>query len=272
MPKTIRTLMDVQDQYSHFLVDMWGVIHDGHTLFPRALEGLTDLKKKGKKVLFLTNAPRLGSALKTLIHSMGVTPDLYHGIQSSGDTAVEELTTPGHTLYRKPFFFIGQEPLHTSLLDALQPHRVANIQDAKFILMSAVTLSAMEEIQKGLALKLPLVCTNPDRVACEKGELHTCPGEIGALYLEQGGHVLHYGKPYDAIYAHAFEKLGHPSHNQVVAVGDGLLTDIIGANNFGIDSIFVRKSGIEEHTSDAELAKRLTQPGMTPTYVLDEFC
>ena len=272
MPKTISSLMDIQDRYTYFLVDMWGVIHDGHTLFPQALQGLRALKAKGKTVLFLTNAPRLGPALAMMIHKMGIMPDLYAGIQSSGDTAVTELKTSTHPLYGLPFYFIGQEPLHASLLDAMHPYRVPDISQAQFILMSAVMPDAERIIQQALERKLPLVCANPDRVACEKGQLHTCPGELGALYLNTGGHVFHYGKPYKDIYTHAFKKLGNPPRDQVIAVGDGLHTDILGANTFGIDSVFIRKSGIEKDTTDMVLIEWFKQEHMNPTYVLDEFC
>jgi hypothetical protein len=44
--------------YDAFIVDLWGVLHDGVTAFPEAVACLEQLKARGKRILILSNAPR----------------------------------------------------------------------------------------------------------------------------------------------------------------------------------------------------------------------
>ena len=82
-------------------------------------------------------------------------------------------------------------------------------------------------------------CLNPDRVVMRGGVLEACAGAIADLYEQIGGRVTWYGKPHEMIYRHALHLAGDPSAGAVLAVGDGLLTDMLGAVREGFDAIFV---------------------------------
>jgi HAD superfamily hydrolase (TIGR01450 family) len=101
-------------------------------------------------------------------------------------------------------------------------------------------LPVLEDFRKR---ELPFICANPDLVV-ERGErLIPCAGAIAALYEKMGGKTLVSGKPhrpiYEAALAAAGELRGAVAMNRILAIGDGMPTDVKGAQDFGLDLLYV---------------------------------
>lgn len=236
-------------QYDDFLVDLWGVIHDGEAPYAGVIEALERLE--GKRVLFVTNTSRAGDAVIATLESLGITRDLFFDVVSSGDVTRAALAA------RDPAVFDGL-PSHprcfhhgdasfvpwlfelglsiTEDIDACDlvvasgaPHHDARLGEARALLASAA------------ARDLPLVCTNPDRVI-PKGETTLLgPGAVAGAYRELGGRVFLYGKPYAPIYEEAKRRLLGAQPRRVVAIGDLMETDIAGARAAGIPAVLVTR-------------------------------
>ena len=82
-------------------------------------------------------------------------------------------------------------------------------------------------------------CLNPDRIVIHCGRREACAGALADIYEELGGHVEWYGKPHGPIYDHARLLAGNPPLETMLAIGDGLPTDILGAAKYGIDAVYV---------------------------------
>ncbi len=269
-PLPLVTLKDLPERYTHLLIDMWGVLHDGHTLYGQTKETLLYLKERGKSLWLFTNAPRLSHALEKLMEQLGVPLSLYNGIHSSGETTLSALTGADHPLKGKLFYYVGQESLHMSLLERLRTQRVHKVDEADYILLAGSCAEEEAVLDQAYKRRLPVVCANPDRKAPEKGGIAACPGETAQMYREKGGEVYFYGKPYETIYIQAMEKMGHPAKERVLAIGDGLATDIAGANRFGIDSLLI-KGGLEKNTSPSKLRELMEHYQAFPTYICTHF-
>ena len=234
--------------YDGFIVDIWGVVHDGYAPFPGVIDCLTRLKAAGKRVVFLSNAPRRAAGVVQFLSGMGITPDLHDGVMSSGEAVylglknrTDEFAALGHRLYhlgppRDHDVFnaligyteatdpaLADFVLNTGPDDALGPH------DPE---LYAPILEAC------LKAKLPMICANPDLEVMKGDERIICAGYLAELYKAEGGQIIQRGKPDPAIYKPTLAMLGS-SNTRTLAIGDALRTDIAGAKAAGIDSCWV---------------------------------
>jgi HAD superfamily hydrolase (TIGR01459 family) len=236
------TFLDIIPKYHVFIFDLWGVIHDGKDLFPWTLKTLEFLKKEGKVVAFLSNSPGRVEDSKSHLCSKGLTSDFYDFLYTSGEESFQFLSSQKG----KNIFFIG--PNHEKkILDGLDMKIVLDRRDSDFVLVTGLDgkpLEAfeglLEEIKKN---DIPMVCSNPD-LGAFLGEFYIhSAGSLAKRYEEIGGRALYFGKPHLSVYDSLFETLSKNvldfRKSDVVAVGDSLLTDIKGANDFVIDSVLV---------------------------------
>ncbi len=279
----IKSLHDVIDSYDNFVVDVWGVVHNGHTVFPHVLETLQEIKDLNKHVIFLSNAPRRAHDLARDLEHFGVTPDLYRNIHTSGEDAYEHLSTRGTNHYQgltnKCYAFLM--PGHTHMLEDCQLERVGDLNDASFILnlqpprgdnQTSADYEAL--LKEAVEKKLPMVCVNPDLGVILGDQVHQCAGTLAQYYESLGGVVHYHGKPFESVYKSTLQKFPTPDKKRTLAIGDSLRTDIKGAFDFGIDSILVL-SGLDAHHSDqASLEQKaqafLKESILRPTYVCAE--
>ena len=223
--------------YSTILCDIWGVIHDGAHLLPGADHRLQAFKRAGKKVILITNAPRPASRIQAGLDRIGLPRTDYDAITSSGAAGIAALRALG-----RPVGFIGTAEDRSDL--------VANgveVVDGGF---DDVAVTGLDEVRgqaaqyrDQLALlarrDVLLHCLNPDRVVIHLGNLEACAGALADMYEQMGGQVIWYGKPHRPIYEHARSLAGNPPLEAMLAIGDGLQTDILGAARFGIDAVYV---------------------------------
>ena len=232
----ISSFYDICDRYDAFIFDLWGVIHNGADPLPGAIDTLKFLQSNDKEVCFLSNAPRRKELIIDRLNQMGIGPDLYDFVMSSGEDAYlhlkseikEHLTKIYHLDHGYDIgFYEGLD--HYELVD--------HIGHADVIVNSASADADYEDLlREGIRRHIPMMCINPDKVVMYHGREVGCPGITAEYYEEMGGEVWYHGKPYPKIYERCFVLLQCKDRSKILALGDGLHTDIQGANRQGIDS------------------------------------
>jgi HAD superfamily hydrolase (TIGR01459 family) len=228
-----------------WIVDIWGVMHNGVRAFDAAGEACRKFRAAGGIVILLTNAPRPFSAVVGHMASLGVDSAAYDGGVTSGDATRGLIETWGD----RPVLHIGPERdkgLFTGLDAVLVP-----AEQAQAIVCSGLhddtkeTPADYAALFDGLAARrLPMVCANPDLVVERGDKLVYCAGALAATYAEKGGEVVYAGKPYLPIYERTFAAIesvrGLPvPKERILAIGDGLNTDLLGAHTAGLRSAFI---------------------------------
>ncbi len=233
--------------YDALLVDLWGVIHDGVAPYPGVVDCLARLRDAGKPVVIVSNAPRLAKHAIARLRAIGVDDGLYANLITSGDAtrqALADRTEPFYSALGRSYYMLGKQA-DADLIDGLDYRRVAELADADFLLITGPTerSTRLEDYQGLLAeaagFGLPMICVNPDLVVIRGGVREPCAGAYAARYAELGGVVRYQGKPHPSIYALCDAALGGLDRRRVLAVGDGLATDIAGAAAAGIDALVV---------------------------------
>jgi HAD superfamily hydrolase (TIGR01459 family) len=268
-------------RYDGFILDLWGVIHDGVTPYPGAVDCLRRLREAGKPAVLLSNAPRRAAAAAAAMRAMGIADDLYTGIITSGEVThllLRDRFLPAFAGLGRRLYHLGPERDRNVFAD-LDVEPVARPDAADFLLntgpddlRSPTSVAPYEaELHACLAAGLPMVCANPDLEVIRGGQRLICAGTLALLYEERGGTVLWVGKPDPLVYQPVLELLGLPP-TRVLAVGDSLRTDIAGARASGVPSCWVL-GGIHDGEfptfEAAEAAARLA--GLAPAAIVPAF-
>ena len=250
--REITGLRDVAADYDGFVLDLWGVVHDGVKPYPGVLDCLKALLDAGKRIALLSNAPRRAWDVVNRISAIGVPRELYNEVMSSGEEAWQYLKDR-----TDPFYVgLGTKCLHIcsdrdlEIRGGLDLDYVERAEDAEFILNTgpAGWDDTLDDYAPILATarerNLKMCCANPDLMVNHGTHLALCAGALAVHYEEIGGAVRWHGKPYPSVYASTLELLGIADKQRVLAVGDSLRTDIAGANGAGIDSLLIAGQGI----------------------------
>ncbi|HEX8839617.1 MAG TPA: TIGR01459 family HAD-type hydrolase [Sphingomicrobium sp.] len=225
-------------RYRLILCDIWGVVHDGVTLYPGAAERLRQWRGEQRCVALITNAPRTAEAVEQQLDRIGLPHDAYDFVVTSGEAGIGALTA-----LDEPVGFVG-----TAADRAILESRDVRITDAgEFTDFACTGLvegrpdpeQYRADLERWVAQGAAMHCLNPDRVVVRGGVMEACAGALADIYEALGGRVHWYGKPHRAIYTHALRRAGEPPSSNVLAIGDGLQTDILGAARMGFDAIFV---------------------------------
>ncbi|MGE4062753.1 MAG: TIGR01459 family HAD-type hydrolase [Rhodospirillaceae bacterium] len=285
--RAISGLRDVEGDFDGFILDLWGLVHDGERPYPPSADTLRALKAAGKKTLLLSNAPRRAHALVEAMTRMGLGRELYGEVLSSGEATREALierTDPFFAALGRKAYHLGPER-DRSVFEDTDLTIVADLAAADFIVNTG-PISLDEKVDDYLAVLepaakrgLPMVCANPDFVVIRAGRPIVCAGAIAARYKQMGGDVALRGKPDPAIYALAVDKLGLADKSRVAVVGDALETDVKGARASGLASIWCT-GGIHAEAlgvrygapADPAKAEALARnEGQMPTYMIPGF-
>ena len=283
--KYIEGVSNIIDKYDYFIFDVWGVIHDGSNTYPQAVETFEYLNKIGKKVCLLSNAPRRASNVAEILSHFGLRPNLYDFILTSGESAYLDLhqnQQNNFANFGKNYFYIGPQK-DIDLLDGLEDIRVEDPSKANFALTTGFE-NENSKISEKLPLaiqankfKLPMLCVNPDLIVVKQNGVEMiCAGALALEYQKIGGIVHYYGKPFPKVYQMVLEKFLMPNKDRIVAIGDGMETDINGASNFKIDSILVtggilaKQLGIKfwEVAENEKLNKICNNYNIFPNYII----
>jgi HAD superfamily hydrolase (TIGR01459 family) len=284
-PPIVSGLRDIADSHDAYILDLWGCVHNGIAPFPGAKEALRRLKQSGKRVLLLSNAPRRASAIvEQLARIHGIGDDLYDSVLTSGEVAWQALQRRDDAQHAK----LGTRALHIGPerdLGMFEGNGIVRVTDpaiADFILATGPNMddqdveAHMRVLEAALRRALPLLCANPDLEVIRGETRLVCAGAIAQRYADLGGEVIYHGKPHAVTYRAALEALGDPDPARVLCIGDGLRTDILGANRAGLPSAFIpggihdTELGIRmgETPDPARVAALLARFGASSTYVL----
>lgn len=231
-------LAALDERYRVILCDIWGCVHDGVSLYPGAADRLRQWRAESRKVVLITNAPRTAEAVEAQLGRIGLPRDAWDGIATSGEAGITALKELG-----RPVGFLG-----TAADRAVLESRQVPIEDGEDFKHLACTGLAegrskadqyAGQLAQWAGRGVVMHCLNPDRLVIRGGVPEACAGALADIYEGLGGKVEWYGKPHKAIYEHAMHLAGDPPLSEVLAVGDGLHTDILGAARMGFDCVFV---------------------------------
>ena len=236
------------DRYDGFVLDLWGVIHDGVNAFPHAVETLGHLKAAGKRTLLLSNVPRPNAAVRTMMRRMGIADTLYTDILTSGEAVRRALQSPPDLWWTQ----LGQRVFHLGperdrpVLEGLPLIVTDSPAEADFVLNTGPDdhrnpsdMNEFEDVLRECARhRLKMICGNPDLEVIRGGVRVLCAGSLAVRYQQLGGDVRALGKPDPAIYQPILEQMQLPPE-RVLAVGDSLRTDIAGAVGVGLAACWV---------------------------------
>ncbi|MBM3567135.1 MAG: TIGR01459 family HAD-type hydrolase [Alphaproteobacteria bacterium] len=241
-------LSEIADSFDALLLDLWGVVHNGRRPYPGVVDCLAALSKQGKRVIFLSNAPRPHTEIYGQLATIGIPRPLYESVVTSGDAAVVALTRrsdPDHADLGRRFYMLGPER-DRPVLALIAGEEVQSAEAADYVLCTGLfddereTAADYRDTLAGMLRRAtPLLCLNPD-LSVIRGEREIpCAGALAEAYARIGGKVVMHGKPFPGIYRLAEEKLTKVDTGRILAVGDRLDTDIAGAKRVGLAAALV---------------------------------
>lgn len=279
-PRFIKGLAEIAGDYDAILCDAWGVIHNGVSIFPGVDRALSEFRRARGPVVILTNAPRPSSIIPAQLDRVGLSRAAYDDVVTSGDATREAIRrfSPGAA------FRLGPDK-DLALYEGLDVE-FAPIEDADFIVCTGLFDDARETPADYAAMlagaasrRLPMVCANPDIVVRWGDRLIYCAGALAETYEKLGGDVVYGGKPHAPIYDLAMAalegSLNRPlDRRRTLAIGDGVKTDIAGANANGFPALFIAGvGGVHDGAGDdASIAGALAGAGVRAQYASTELC
>ena len=232
--KLIEGLRQVYNKYDTFFIDLWGVIHNGITLYPGAINVLENLNKLKKRFVLLSNAPRPSRSVEKYLLNLKMKKVFLKNVFTSGDATIQILR---ENTYGKKFYLIGPER-DKDLIAGFEKNET-NLEKCDFILCTGLfeneesSLDYYKNLLKKYK-KLKMICTNPDLVVHRGPRIEYCAGSLAVVFEKLGGKVVYVGKPYSRIYNFCIKK-----NEAILVIGDNIRTDIKGANNMKFDSLFI---------------------------------
>jgi HAD superfamily hydrolase (TIGR01459 family) len=234
-------LREIAERYDALVCDVWGVVHNGAQAHLDSCDALRRFRRLHGPVALLTNAPRPLGDLLLQFERLGVPSDCYDEIVTSGMATRADLAQRAEGC-AVSLFHLGPER-DRGVFDGL-PIACTKAADASLVLCTGLFDDETETpddykplLMEFQARSLQLLCANPDIVVQRGGKLVYCAGAVAAVYESLGGKVTYYGKPHRPIYDLTLASL--KGAEKPLAIGDGLHTDIRGANGAGLDALFI---------------------------------
>ncbi len=286
MTRIIESLAEISHAYDALFCDLWGCVHNGIAPYPEAVAALQAFRAKGGKVIMITNAPRQKASVVEQLDAMGLPRDTWDDIATSGDAARAAMYrgAVGSKVWHmgEPKDGVFFEPM-PEVADAVEITRVP-LDEAEGIVCSgpfdplADPDTLRPELLFAKAKGMKLLCANPDIIVDMGHQRQWCAGAVAALYTEMGGESLYFGKPHPAIYDLARLRLAglgaDVGNMSILAIGDGIQTDVAGAMGEDIDSLFITGGLAAEETQTTRqpnpdaLEAFVTAEERSPTYAI----
>ena len=248
-------LSSIVDNYQLFYIDLWGVVHNGISLYDEAIKVLHEITKKKKEYILLTNAPRPNYVVKSFLEKLGMEEEIRNHVFTSGEAALSYLKK---NLFNKIFFHIGP-PRDFDLFKDFEKLRSNEIKDSEYILCTGLFDEHNEDLKYYKELlekstKKKLICTNPDLIV-DRGDVREfCAGSVAMVFEKMGGEVVYFGKPYPEVYNQSTDN----KNKKILSIGDNLNTDIKGANLLNYDSLLI-SNGIHKNEIKEKGVEKVTK-------------
>lgn len=246
--KKYRSIKSLAARYQFLVIDIWGVLHDGGTTaFPEAIELLKWLSGHESIItILMSNSPRTKDEVERSLQAVGIKREYYNHLHTSGQEVLNQLKERRHPFLKnlgKRGYVIGKSNIHTQAGD----EDVVDFLTADYLLATRVPnddlSSAIPMLNKALSAKIPMICANPDEHVPTTFGVKQCPGVMYKYYKEKKGAAIAFGKPFPDIYKRIFFTLRNKYSNfnseRTLVIGDGLFTDILGANEHDVDSVLI---------------------------------
>ncbi len=257
MAQRIENFAEITSQYDAVFCDVWGVLHNGVSPFPQAAAALQAAREAGLTVVLITNSPRIAPLVVDQLRQIGIQDEAYDRIVTSGDVT-RGLIAEGP----KKVFLLGPDR-DVAIIEGIGVERVA-AEDADCVVCTGFfddekdTPEDYTDMLKAFqARDVPLICANPDLIVERGHKMIPCAGAMAAYYDQLGGETRIAGKPhtpiYDAVLQVAREVRGEFPKSRILAIGDGMPTDVRGALDYGLDLLYI-SGGIHaaEYTINGE--------------------
>ena len=287
MTQIIQSLSEISDRYEALFVDLWGCLHNGITAFPAAVTAMQDYRRKGGKVVLVTNSPKPRAGVATQLVQFGVPKDAYDTIATSGDSARSAMFRGA---VGEKVFFMGEwqrdagffEPLNL-LENPADISRVPLREAQGIVCCGPFDPMADPDVNRAdflyaKQMGMKLLCANPDIIVDRGEHREWCAGALARLYAEMGGESLYFGQPHPPIYDLARRRLTALGKDidasAILAIGDGIQTDIRGAMGEDIDSLFISgglaaaETKTVDHPDPDALSAYIKTEKSNPTYTI----
>lgn len=284
--RILKGLSEIIDQYNIFILDQWGVMHNGQKGFDYAVQCVEKIYQRKHNIIIISNSSkRKDSSLNKLVE-LGFDSKHFFEVMTSGEMIWQSLFNQNYDFTKnlkkncyhiyntlkedEKYFVQGLEKFNF----------VKKIEDADFIL-GCTSLPGLDTIDyvpiltQALKKQIPFICANPDYETIENNS-NICMGTISELYKSLGGEIFMLGKPSLEIYIESTKKIQQLDKSKVLAVGDSMFHDIKGANLFGVDSLFITSGVHHSSFNNDGYQKKLTinqfkNLGIIPTFLCSKF-
>ena len=288
MSKIIKSIDDIISLYNVFILDQWGVMHDGYKGYDFAINSVEKLIRENKKLIIISNSSKRKTSSIDRLKSLGFDKDHFIEVMTSGEMIWQEIATSihkyGDDLKNCYHIYDSSKEDGLEFRNGLEKFNfVSNIKDANFIIActpfeNTKPIDYIPILKDALDMNLVMFCANPDFITIEKNNNKNlyCMGTIADLYDHMGGKVVILGKPSKEIYEESCRKIEELDKSKILAVGDSLDHDILGAYNFNIDSVLI-STGIHKDLFENGLKIGLTEIknskkwNFSPTFVCENF-
>jgi HAD superfamily hydrolase (TIGR01459 family) len=288
MSKIIKSIGDIISLYDVFILDQWGVMHDGYKGYDLAINSVEKLIRENKKLIIISNSSKRKTSSIVGLKSLGFDKNHFIEVMTSGEMIWQEIFTSidnyGNNIKNCFHIYNSSKEDGLEFRNGLEKFNfVSNISEANFILActpfeNTEPIDYIPILKDALEMNLVMFCANPDFVTIEKNNDKNiyCMGTIADLYEHMGGRVVILGKPSKEIYKVSCKKIEDLNKSKILAIGDSLDHDILGANNFNIDSVLISSgihkdlfvNGPEIGINDIKNSKKWN---FSPTYVCENF-
>ena len=245
----------VFDNYELFIIDLWGVVHNGIELHKNAIHTLSKITEAKKNYILLTNAPRPNKIVKIFLEKLGLDKSMSENVFTSGEAALGYLKK---NYIGQKFYHIGP-PRDFDLFNDFKNKKTEDLDKSDYLLCTGLydqhdqDLNYYKELLKNFTSK-KMVCTNPDLIINKGKKREYCAGSVAMIFEKIGGEVIYFGKPYPEVYNQATSS----NKKKIIAIGDNLRTDIKGANNMNYDSLVIT-SGVHNKEFEKEGIERVSK-------------
>jgi len=271
----IDSVLDIAAQFDGFMIDQYGVLHDGHTPYPNAVAILRALKQQNKPVIIMSNSGKRSSANRVRMTHLGFTPDLYSHFVTSGDVAHQRVQEQSTSAQPQRCLLIARDN-DQSAIEGLHLELVEQAAQAQLVIIAGSKGDIHPQqyykdlLKEAASQRIPCLCTNPDKLMLTTQGLSFGAGQIAQWYEQMGGVVQWIGKPYPEIYRFARQFVSTIDSDKILCIGDSLEHDIRGGCDAGMKTLFV-KGGIHESMQEPQLSEFMTVHHAYPDYQIPLF-